>query len=69
MYTSKSKYVTGITDIAKYLGIGQNKCRQLCQERPSNFPVVKIGKKYQADSELLEQWKNDWYSGKIDIVI
>lgn len=66
MYNS-GNYVTSLDDIAKALGIGRNKALFLCQTKPHCFPVVKIGRKYQADKAMLEEWRQDWYKGKFEI--
>ena len=57
----------GLKDICKYLGVGRNTAIRLCQERPHGFPAVKVGRRYQADEELLAKWKSDWYAGKFTI--
>lgn len=53
--------------IASFLGIGLSKANELCQKKPHNFPVVRIGNRYQADAYLLAMWKEAWYKGEFDI--
>ena len=53
--------------ICDFLGIGRRTALKLCQERPHGFPVVRVGRRYQADAELLAAWRDDWYAGKFDI--
>lgn len=67
MYQAR-EYVSGLDNIAKVIGIGRNNCLFLCQTKPHGFPVVRIGNRYQADRELLDQWQKDWYQGKFEIV-
>lgn len=56
-----------VQEIASYLGIGRNRALQLCQNRPHKFPVVRVGRRYQADSVLLEKWRAEWFSGEFEI--
>ena len=62
-----TNYLRGVESIGSFLGLGRNTVLRLCQERPNSFPVVKVGRQYQADVGLLTQWKNDWYKGKFTI--
>ena len=54
-------------EIASFLGIGVGKANDLCRNRPHNFPVVRVGNRYQAEATLLAKWREAWYSGEFDI--
>lgn len=59
-----TEYIVGVRNIAEYLGVGRNTALDFCQRKPCGFPVVQIGKRYQADKVLLEEWRLDFYRGK-----
>ena len=54
-------------EIAAFLGLGLNKTKLLCKQRPHNFPVVRIGNRYQAEATLLKEWRDAWYSGAFTV--
>lgn len=56
-----------LKEMQGFLGVGRNTLLRLCQERTHDFPVVKVGNRYQADADKLAKWKDDWYSGKFTI--
>lgn len=60
-------YLRGVDEIGSFLGVGRGTALRLCREKPNGFPVVRVGKRYQADTKLLTQWKDDWYKGKFTI--
>lgn len=57
----------GVKDMCSILGLGRNKVLYLCQTKLHNFPVVKVGSRYQADEAKLLKWRQDWYEGKFQI--
>lgn len=57
----------GPQEAAKFIGVGKNKILQLCQERPHNFPAVRVGRCWRIDKEKLSVWYDAWYSGKFEI--
>lgn len=56
-----------LKDICTFLGLGRNTVLKLCQDKPHNFPVTKVGREYRADEGLLAKWREDFYSGKFTI--
>lgn len=67
--TKKDNFVSGVREISNFLGIGVRIGLRICQERPNDCPIIRLGNRYQADKALLTQWKNDWYLGKFTIEI
>lgn len=61
------KTFLGTKDMQEFLGLGRNTVLRLCQERPHNFPAIRIGNRYQAELSNLRAWRDDLYSGKFSI--
>ena len=60
-------YLTSISQIAEFLGVGRNTAQELCKLRPYGMPVVKVGRQYRADQDKLADWRDRWYAGEFDI--
>jgi len=56
-----------LREICQVLGFGRNRVLELCQKKPHGFPVIRNGNRYQADADLLIEWRDKLYLGAITL--
>lgn len=54
-------------EICASVGIGRTKFYEICKTKPHGFPVTKVGNRYRADRERMNDWVTRLYNGEFEI--